>query len=93
MGPMGHVPGAPRPRGPPEQIFFLQRQLVVGCTAPHGTCLSLLRKALPKSEVVGERRCVPCLLRFDRSCLIVGQHHLTVDFLPATAVLGSQYAL
>ena len=56
-------------------------------------CVSLLRKALPKSEVVGERRCVPCLLRFDRSCLIVGQHHLTGDFLPANAVFGSPYAL
>ena len=43
-------------RGPPSRIF-LQRQLVVGCTAPHVTCLSLLRKALPKSEVVGEGRC------------------------------------
>ena len=47
----------------------------------------------PKTEVVGERRCVPCLLRFDRSNLIVGQHHLTDDFLPATAVFGSPYAL
>ena len=45
--------GGPPVEGPPEQIF-LQRQLVVGCTAPHGTCLSLLRKALPKSEVGGE---------------------------------------
>ena len=42
MGPMEHVPGAPRPRGPPraEHIFLRQRELVVGCTAPHGTCLS-----------------------------------------------------
>ena len=34
---------------------------------------------------------MPCLLRFDRSCLIVGQHQLTDDFLPATAVFGSPY--
>ena len=81
----------PRPRGAPSRTYFLrQRELVVGCTAPHGTCLSWLRKALPKSEVVGERR---CLLRFDRSCLIVSQHHLTDDFHPATAVFGSPYAL
>ena len=38
MGPMGHVPGAPG-RGAPEQNFFFlrQRDLVVGCTATHGT--------------------------------------------------------
>ena len=50
----------PPGRGAPEQnIFFLrQRELVVGCTAPHGTCLSWLRKALPKSEVVWKKVCV-----------------------------------
>ena len=32
---------APRPWGPrAEHIFLRQRELVVGCTAPHGTCLS-----------------------------------------------------
>ena len=59
----------------------------MGYTASLGTCLSLLRKAVLKSEVVGEIRYVGCLLLFDRSCLIVGQHHLTDGFPSSDCVL------
>ena len=38
-------------------------------------------------------RCYIRLLLFGRSCLIVGHNRLTDDFLPATAVFGSPYAL
>ena len=49
--------------------------------------------SLMESDFIGSLRVRPCLLLFGRSCSIVGHHHLTDDFLPATAVFGSPYAL
>ena len=57
MGPMGHVPGPPAEGTPrAEHIFLRQRELVVGCTALHGTYV--YRDLERHCQEVGERRCV-----------------------------------